>query len=308
MRRRDFLKRAPITLAPAALLPPTLFAQQGAPPTPPTDPRAIEGHAGPWQPDGWAWQGQVALVMPHSDVEPDSEWIALAPDGVAVQAMRVRWIGVQEPTGSFTRTGGDAARAFVESPQMTEAIDMLVDTALVRPRAIGVCFTGSSYMLGPQGDLALQRRLAARAKGVPVTITGLAAVAAFRAVGARRLALVHPPWWPEDMDQRGADYFSAHGFEVVSHARAPLGTGRVNIHPGPLYEWIRANVLATADGVFIGGNGMRTIGAIQALETTLGKPVITSNQVTFWAALRLAKIHAPVMGYGQLFRHELPSS
>jgi len=33
--------------------------------------------------------------------------------------------------------------------------------------------------------------------------------------------------------------------------------------------------------------------------------VITSNQVAFWAALRLANIPAPVVGYGQLFEKQL---
>jgi maleate isomerase len=51
---------------------------------------------------------------------------------------------------------------------------------------------------------------------------------------------------------------------------------------------------------------MRTIGAIQALEEALGKPVLTSNQVVFWQALRLAKISARVDGYGQLFGKQLP--
>jgi maleate isomerase len=61
-----------------------------------------------------------------------------------------------------------------------------------------------------------------------------------------------------------------------------------------------------AEAVFLGGNGMRTIGAIQALEEALGKPVLTSNQVAFWQALRLAKISARVDGYGQLFGKQLP--
>jgi maleate isomerase len=61
-----------------------------------------------------------------------------------------------------------------------------------------------------------------------------------------------------------------------------------------------------AEAVFLGGNGMRTIGAIQALEKALGRPVITSNQVAFWGALRMANINARVSGYGQLFEKQLP--
>lgn len=49
---------------------------------------------------------------------------------------------------------------------------------------------------------------------------------------------------------------------------------------------------------------MRTSGAIQALENTLGRPVITSNQVAFWAALHLANKPARITGYGQLFEKQ----
>ena len=71
-------------------------------------------------------------------------------------------------------------------------------------RRLASVFTGSSYVLGPDGDIALKARLEARARGVPIAITCLAAVAALRAFGARRVALIHPPWFAEGMDPRGA--------------------------------------------------------------------------------------------------------
>src|SRR5829696_5581272 len=106
MRRREFLKAA--TCAPAVLGPGERVQPEAV--APPAT-RATQA-GGPWQPDGWAWNGRLAVLMPHS------EWIALAPEGVSVQAMRVRWVGVKGPNGAVTRTGGDAARAFVESPLM----------------------------------------------------------------------------------------------------------------------------------------------------------------------------------------------
>ncbi len=47
-------------------------------------------------------------------------------------------------------------------------------------------------------------------------------------------------------------------------------------------------VLATAEAVFFGGNGLRAIGMIAALEQELGRPVLTGNQVVFWYALLTA--------------------
>ena len=43
------------------------------------------------------------------------------------------------------------------------------------------------------------------------------------------------------------------------------------------------------------------LGMIEALEKEFNKPVITSNQATFWAALRKLDITDSIEGYGRLF-------
>jgi hypothetical protein len=78
------------------------------------------------------------------------------------------------------------------------------------------------------------------------------------------------------------------------------------VHPGQIYEWARTHVPVTAEAVFIGGNGFRAIGVIQALEEDLKRPVSTANQVAFWQALRLSGTHNQVVGYGELFAFEVP--
>jgi maleate isomerase len=170
----------------------------------------------------------------------------------------------------------------------------------VRPNAIAYCFTSSSYVLGPDGDVALKKRLETKSKGIPLTLTCLAATSALRALGVRRVAIIHPPWFAEDIEQRGAEYFQHQGFEVAYHARVPLRDTGEDIHPGPLYQWALANVPKQIEAVFFGGNGMRAVGIIQPLEEALGRPVLTSNQVCLWDSLRLANIPASVVGYGQL--------
>jgi len=61
-----------------------------------------------------------------------------------------------------------------------------------------------------------------------------------------------------------------------------------------------------AEAVFIGGNGLRAIGVINALEESLGRPVLTANQAAFWCALRLTGTRAPVTNYGRIFELDLP--
>jgi maleate isomerase len=57
--------------------------------------------------------------------------------------------------------------------------------------------------------------------------------------------------------------------------------------------------------VFIGGNAVRAIGVIAALEEDLSRPVLTANQVSLWYALGVAGVDVRVDNYGQLFTRPL---
>jgi len=126
------------------------------------------------------------------------------------------------------------------------------------------------------------------------------------ALGVRRLALVDPPWFSVELSGQGARYFAGNGFEVVHYGPAGLTSDQRAIHPGQVYEWVRSHTPKTAEAVFIGGNGFRVVGAIKALEEDLQRPVLTANQAAFWHALRLAGTRVSIVGYGQIFEHELP--
>lgn len=249
-----------------------------------------------WQPDGWGSRARIGVLTPHNDIVPEGEFRAMAPDGVSIHAARVPlgWRSGTEPAP----IGFDVVRAFAEPPHVDEAAELLAAAPL---SVIAYAFTSSSYALGPDGDAALKDRLEKRTRGIPVVVTGPSAVLALRVLKARRLALIHPPWFQAELDRLGADYFRNEGFEVLHAAAAALPGGQVGVQPEQVYEWVRTHVPGATEAVFIGGNGLRAIGAIQALEQALGCPVLTANQVLFWHALRLARADVVVGNYGQIF-------
>ncbi|HEU0114915.1 MAG TPA: hypothetical protein VFQ80_09565, partial [Thermomicrobiales bacterium] len=251
-----------------------------------------------WRPDGWAARARLGILVPHAAIGGESELQAMAPEGVSIHAARVP-LGVMRAGGAMDPTIALApVRAFADPPAIDEAAALLAAAPL---HAIGVAFTGSSYVRGAADDEALRQRLEERTRGIPVALTGGAAVAGLRALGAGRLALIHPPWFSAELSALGADYFQSQGFEVVHHAPAGLPSAQQAIHPGALYAWVRANVPASAEAAFIGGNGFRAVGAIEALEEDLGIPILTANQALFWRLLRLAETRISVPGYGRLF-------
>jgi maleate isomerase len=138
-----------------------------------------------------------------------------------------------------------------------------------------------------------------------------AATEGFRALEAERIALIHGPFFTDDFDQKGVAYFHERGFDVVhvSHLLPQIevphpNTGSV-ASPAQIYEWVRGHVPSSAQAVFIGGNAVRAIGVIAALEEDLSRPVLTANQVSLWYALGVAGVDVRVDNYGQLFTRPL---
>jgi maleate isomerase len=257
-----------------------------------------------WQPDG-LWQTRIGVLTPHADVVPETEFNALAPDGISIHAARVPFGGYR-PGGTMDPTIADnPVRAFADPPAVDDAAEML---AMAPLHASVFSFTSSSYELGAADDAALKSRLEARTRGIPVIITCAAAVTALAALSVRRVALISPPWFSAEMDQQGVSYFESQGLEVVYSGPAGLPSDQQAIKPDQLYNWVRSHVPANAEGVFVGGNGFRAIGVIDALENSLDRPVLTANQVAFWCALRLSGTRVPVTSYGRIFEFELPRS
>ncbi|WP_328997679.1 maleate cis-trans isomerase [Kribbella sp. NBC_00709] len=250
-----------------------------------------------WQPDGWDVRTRLGVLVPHSDVGPESELQAMAPDGVCVHANRVPFGamaagGLMDPTIPLA-----PVQAFVEPPVIDDATVLLAAAPI---SAIGIGFTSSSYVGGPDGERKVVDRLTERA-GLPVVAPCAAAVAGFGALGIERIALFSPPWFDNELDQLGAEYFVAQGLDVVVHAACELPSNQRSISPSELFAWIVAHTPGDADGVFIGGNGFRAVGVIAALEEDLGRPVVTANSALLWGLLQAAHSSARPTKYGRLF-------
>jgi maleate isomerase len=244
-----------------------------------------------WKPDGLGSVARIGVLTPDSDPVPESEMSIMAPHGVSIHGSRV-----SRPSR--------LARAFAEPPYVDTAVELLAGLA---PRVILFAFTSSSYALGAEADKAVRARLESRSGKIPVLFTCPAATEALQTLGARRVALVHPPWFTEEMNAQGANYFSTQGFAVVRSTRIAPSRSFAEVPAPEVYEWTKKNVPVQAEAVFVGGNGLRAVGAIHALEEALHKPVLTANQVLFWQALRLVGAASKVTQYGRVFTEPQPA-
>jgi maleate isomerase len=255
-----------------------------------------------WEPDGWGWRAKIGVLIPHADVNPDGELNAMAPEGVSFHGTRVPF-GAMRSGGEMDATISLApVKAFAEPPRIDDAAAMLGEAPV---DVITYAFTSTSYLVTEDEDRAFAARLAERCDGQQVLITCVCALEAMRALGIGRLALIDPPWFDDELNELGRRYFEGAGIEVVLAASAGLPSAQRDIHPGAVYEWARANVPASADGVFFGGNGFRTACVVRTLEADLGRPVLTANQVLLWNALEVVGVRAESSRYGRLFETRL---
>ena len=268
MRRRQFLSAALGTAAGSLAMPARTGAQSPS-----------------WQPDGAGTIARFGLLTPDFDPAPESELWAMAPRGVSIHTSRVH------------RSGGPGA-SIVEAPNIDEAVDRLAE---VRPNAILLGYTTSSYALGADADRLVQARLQERAKGTRVIFPCTAATACLRQLRVHRIALIHPPWWTDTANEQGRAYWQSAGFDVLECHRMQPNRLLSEVAPREVFDVVVAHTPANAQAVFIGGNGMRAVGTIEALERKLGRPVLTANQIILWQALATIGEARRVAHYGRIF-------
>ena len=252
-----------------------------------------------WQPDGAGLDAKIGVLTPHMDPVPESELMALAPPGVSIHAARVP-LGIVGPDGEIIPVvGPDIAKAFSEPPGVDQAVSLLAPLKL---SAIIYSFTSSSYILGVEKDLSLVSRLEERSNGAPVITQSMALVQALNALNSKSISLIHPPWFTEEMDALGVKYFESQEFDVVGHGSANLRSDYGEITPEDLHHYALNQVPDNADALVIGGGGFRSIGAINKLEKSLNRPVVSANQASMWAALNIAGVNTQDLNYGRLFQ------
>ncbi len=102
-----------------------------------------------------------------------------------------------------------------ESPALEAAAEQF---AWARPRVIAFACTTGSLVKGPGWDKVLRDRIGART-GIAATTTSTAVLAAFEALGVRRLGIATP--YLDELNRREREFFEALGYEV--HAIRGLG-------------------------------------------------------------------------------------
>ncbi|MBF6173920.1 maleate cis-trans isomerase [Nocardia blacklockiae] len=159
--------------------------------------------------------------------------------------------------------------------------------AEARPDAVVWACTSGSFVYGPQGAREQVRGLR-EAAGVPASSTSFAFVNAARALDISKVAVCAS--YPDDVARLFVDFLAAEGIEVLSMSSADIDTAAEvgTLEPEQVVKLAVANDHPDAQALLIPDTAMHTVAVLPELEATLGKPVLTANQVTIWEGIRLA--------------------
>jgi len=238
----------------------------------------------------YSWRGKIGLIVPPTNTVNEAEWQFMAPVGVTVHATRM---------ALHMDSTSEAGKAALYSD-----IDKAVgDLALAAPDVIAYGCTAGS-MINPASALP---EYMARKSGIACVTTAQSILLALRALGVFRIAMASP--YHDALNDHEVAFLASNGIETV-HASG-LGIGEKGLEDFPriakvpkadILDHLRSADQPDAQALFVACTDFPVMTMIGQLEEELGKPVITSNQATFWAALRAAGLDDRLVGYGRLLR------
>ena len=150
--------------------------------------------------------------------------------------------------------------------------------------------TAASFVIGDEVVSEQIHLMKPRAKVVTPTS---AAIAAFHALGLKKLALL-TPYLPQTSAPL-ENYCRSNGFEVVKHSCLGIEDDRIMaaLDSKCLINAAQMADSADADALFISCTALRSIEIVPELEAKLGKPVVTSNQAAIWQILKSLGLPKP---------------
>jgi arylmalonate decarboxylase len=186
------------------------------------------------------------------------------------------------------------------SPSRDEDVDYqsrLLGTAKVE---LIILAQTSASLFADDYDDVVTKRMSAGA-GAPAITSAQAVGRAARALKARRIGIVSP--YSDVVNERAARYFKdKHGLETIAlegfGATDAYAIGKLG--PQNAREAFARIHRPEIDAFVVPGGNFPTMPSIAAWEREFGKPVVTTNQASFWAMLRAFESTERLAGFGRL--------
>ncbi len=233
---------------------------------------------------------RVGVLVPQGNVTHELEFATLRPAGVTF-----RFDAFAYPAAGTV----DFCRGL--SQQMAEPLTRLKDWG-AEVVLVG-CTTASMSCAYPSFVRTLQSEV-----DVPIVTAAQASRSACVALGLRSLAVATPYGQPNN--RIVADFLRSASIDVANIQGLGLDATpqlwkehALRLTPADFLAFSRRVDVPAAQGIYLPCTGLPSIAIIDALELSVGKPVLSSVQAGFWAVLNQLGVRARSNEGGHLLRH-----
>ena len=237
-------------------------------------------------------RAKLGFILMSTDLAAESDFFDMAPNDVAIHITRLK---TDDHTTNET---------------LSKHIEFMADAASriqpdTKPDVISYSCTSGSIVIGEKKIKEEIKKGAPYA--IPMTlVTGV--VDALEELKVKNLVVGTP--YLDEINTKEAEFLINKGFSVLNIQGLNLTKGIEFGTVTPEY-WIKFALEineAAADAIFLSCGGIRSTEVIDRIEQKVGKPVITSNQAQMWSCLRRAGVEDKILGFGELFNHQITTA
>ncbi|MGP2492409.1 maleate cis-trans isomerase family protein [Mesorhizobium sp. PUT5] len=237
-------------------------------------------------------RGNLGLLVLRTDQTIEDEFRLALPDGAALYEARLH-SPVEITPDNLRKMEADIPGTVRLLPDVTFDV-------------IGFGCTSGALVIG---ESQVAKRVQEVMPQVKVTDPVTAAVAAFKALGTRRVALLTPYIASINHSLRAA--FIERGLQIpVMGSFNEADDNRVARITAEAIENAMVQVGSSdeCEAVFVSCTSLRVARIAERVEARLGKPVTSSNHAMAWHMLRLAGIADAISGLGRLYQTPLAAN
>ncbi len=233
---------------------------------------------------------RIGLLVPSSNTTVEPEFYRALPRDVTLHTARLY----------LTRITPEAILNMVAEME-TQA--RLLASADVDVIVLGA--TAPSFLKGLGYDRELIQKVET-VTGRKATTTSTALIQAIKHLGVRRVVLGSA--YDEKVNGIARAFLEASGVNVLAMRGLSLVDNLVvgRLAADTAYDLARKVDRDDAEAIVLSCTNWQTMDAIERIEREVGKPVISTTQVSIWAALRIIGHTQPIEGYGRLLRDLAP--
>lgn len=239
---------------------------------------------------------RLGLLVPARNTTMEDDFSRWMPKSVRMHVNRIYTPPVQLPFAESVQAMGEHLEEDVR----------IISTAPVDVIAFGC--TSGSFLNGMGYDEQIIKRIEKASGGRKAVATSRAVLDALKELGVKKISVGTP--YPEDINARLRKFIKDAGFELVyfeaCNQDGDLTVRGINkLQPEVAYELGKKLNQYDAEAIFISCTAFRSSEVIDDLERLTGKPVVTSNQATFWACMRALDVMDSIAGAGLLLREHV---